>query len=289
LDRSHIRELIEERALSHDSMDATSVRDIREEMERAEARRLQPHFISSFFLEAFRLLGGTVRESEPKRYEIKHVPAGVGNRDRLIGRGDPMLPRYERITFEKDLITVQGKPLGEFVCLGHPLLDATIDLILERYRELLKRGALLIAPDETRLESVRALCYLEQSIQDARTDRSGNRRVVSRRMQFVEIDEHGGAHNAGYAPYLDYRPATDEERELLRPMLQSGDRTQLPNPGANIEASPTSSGHPERSEGSTRSDFFLSAWLSTNLERRATAYAASSLVPEHLVLGLDAA
>jgi superfamily II DNA or RNA helicase len=245
LDRSHIRELIEERALSHDSIDATRVREIREEMERAEARRLQPHFISSFFLEAFSLLGGTIREREPKRYEITHVPAAVRNRDRLIGRGDPMLPRYERVTFEKDLIAVQGKPLAEFVCPGHPLLDATIDLILERYRELLKRGTLLIAPSETRVESVRGLCYLEHSIQDARTDRSGNRRVVSRRMQFVEIDEHGEAHNAGYAPYLDYRPASDEERELVRPTLEAD-------------------------------------WLSKDVEREAIQYAVSNLVPDHL-------
>ena len=34
-------------------------RAIREEMERAEARRLQPHYIESFFLEAFQRLGGT--------------------------------------------------------------------------------------------------------------------------------------------------------------------------------------------------------------------------------------
>jgi superfamily II DNA or RNA helicase len=245
LDREHIRGLIEERALSHDSIDATRVREIREEMERAEARRLQPHFISSFFLEAFRLLGGTIREREPKRYEITHVPAAIRSRDRLIGRGDPMLPRYERVTFEKELITVQGKPLAEFVCPGHPLLDAVIDLILERYRGLLKRGALLIAPGATRVDSIRALCYLEHSIQDARTDRSGNRRLVSRRMQFVEIDANGAAHNAGYAPYLDYRPASDEERELLRSALEAD-------------------------------------WLSKDLEQQAVNYAVSDLVPEHL-------
>ena len=34
-------------------MDVTKVRQIREDMERAEARRLQPHFIASFFMEAF--------------------------------------------------------------------------------------------------------------------------------------------------------------------------------------------------------------------------------------------
>src|SRR5271157_868736 len=60
LDRQHLCELVESRALTHDSMDVTRVRQIREDMERAEARRLQPHFIASFFIEAFKLLGGTI-------------------------------------------------------------------------------------------------------------------------------------------------------------------------------------------------------------------------------------
>ena len=49
LDREQLQNLLEERALAHDVMDATRVYRIREEMERAEARRLQPHYIESFF------------------------------------------------------------------------------------------------------------------------------------------------------------------------------------------------------------------------------------------------
>ncbi len=58
LDHNRLQNLLEERALAHDAMDASRVRRIREDMERAEARRLQPHYIESFFLEAFRGLGG---------------------------------------------------------------------------------------------------------------------------------------------------------------------------------------------------------------------------------------
>ena len=36
--------------------------------------------------------------------EITNVPAPVRNRDRQIGAGDAVLQRYERTTFEKDLI-----------------------------------------------------------------------------------------------------------------------------------------------------------------------------------------
>jgi superfamily II DNA or RNA helicase len=205
LDRKHLQELVEDRALTHDTMDVTRVRAIREDMERAEARRLQPHFIAAFFLEAFRRLGGTIHERESKRYEINHVPAVIRNRDRQIGRGQPVLLRFERITFEKELISQQCKPTAAFVCPGHPLLDSTLDLVIERHRDLLKRGAMLV--DETDPgDRVRALLYLEHAIQDGRTDRDGNRRIVSKRLQFVEIDTEGEARSAGYAPYLDYRP-----------------------------------------------------------------------------------
>ncbi|MFN0052907.1 MAG: helicase-related protein [Planctomycetales bacterium] len=215
LDRAHLTELVEQRALAHDSMDASRVRAIREDLERADARRLQPHFIASFFLEAFRLLGGTIHERESKRFEIKHVPTAIRNRDREIGRGAAVLTRYERITFDKGLINVPGKPPAAFVCPGHPLLDATIDLVIERNRDLLKRGAILVDENDSS-ENARALVYVEHAIQDARIDRSGKRRVVSKRMQFVELTAEGAARSAGPAPYLDYRPAGESELAALK-------------------------------------------------------------------------
>ncbi|MBW7904851.1 MAG: DUF3883 domain-containing protein [Phycisphaerae bacterium] len=244
LDRQHLQELVEGRALTHDAMDVSKVRQIRQEMERAEARRLQPHFIAAFFIEAFKLLGGTIHEREPKRYEIKHVPAVIRNRDRQIGRGEAVLTRYERITFEKGLISVQGKPPAAFVCPGHPLLDSTLDLIIERHRDLLKRGAVLI-DDTDPPEQPRMLLYLEHAIQDARTDRAGNRRVVSKRLQFVEIGGDGDAVNAGPAPYLDYRPPTEEEAKAL---------STMPMPD----------------------------WIRGDLESRAMEHAAIHMVPQHL-------
>jgi len=139
-DPTHLQNLIEERALAHDAMDASRVARIREEMERAEARRLQPHYIESFFLEAFRRLGGTAHQREPRRYEITKVPAPVRTRDRAIGIGAPVLARYERVVFEKDLIAPQGQNLAAFVCPGHPLLDATLADLHRRALAALAQG-----------------------------------------------------------------------------------------------------------------------------------------------------
>jgi hypothetical protein len=40
-------------------------------------------------------------------------------------------------------------------------------------------------------------------------------------MQFVEIDANGNTRNCGYAPYLDYRPLTMEERVTVEPVLEA--------------------------------------------------------------------
>ncbi len=244
LDRDHLRELLEERALAHETMDAARVRRIREDMERVEARRLQPHFISAFFREAFEHLGGTLREREPRRYEVTHVPAVIRNRDRQIGVGAPVLPRYERICFEKELISVQGRPLAEFVCPGHPLLEAVTDLLLERHRELLKRGAVLVDEADPG-EEPRLLFYLEHDVQDARPDSGGAPRVISRRLHFVEMDAAGNARPGGAAPYLDYRPAASDEVPLLQPI--TGD-----------------------------------PWVAQEVEARAVSYAVANLATQHL-------
>jgi len=157
------------------------------------------------------------------------------------------------------------------------LLDATIDLILEDHRDLLKQGTILVDENDFG-EDTRALVYLEHSIQDARTNSNGLRRLVSRRMQYVEICPHPPtpspikgegeqeteqetehflpsprvgeglgvrAQNAGYAPYLNYRPLTNEEKSVLETVVKE-------------------------------------SWLRTDLEAQAKSYAISCLVPEHL-------
>ena len=136
VDKPHLQSLIEEQALAHDAMDSTRVARVREEMERAEARRLQPHYIEAFFREAFRRLGGSARRREPGRYEITHVPAAARDRKGLTAAGGPVLRRYERIAFDKQHLTPQGRTPADFVCPGHPLLDAVLDLTLERHRGL---------------------------------------------------------------------------------------------------------------------------------------------------------
>ncbi len=245
-DRAHLQNLLEDHALAHDSMDVSRVYRIREDMERSEARRLQPHYIESFFIEAFQHLGGSIKQRETQRYEIKHVPAPVRNRDRLIGIGEPVLQRYERIAFDKSLVALQGQTLAAFVCPGHPLLSATIDIVLERHRDILRRGTVLVDERDFGVEP-RVLFYLEHAIQDASLTRKGDRRVISKRMLYVELDAKNNSRHIQYAPYLDYRPLEANE--------------------------------PDVEELLSRPEF---AWICHDMEQKVQGYAISNVVPEHL-------
>ena len=165
---------------------------------------------------------------------------------KTIGIGEPVLPRYERIAFEKPLIAPQGEPLAAFVCPGHPLLDATIDLTLERYRDLLRRGTVLVDEHDAGT-GPRVLFYLEHAIQDAGITRAGERRVVSKRVLYVEIDGAGKARHLNYAPYLDYRPLAEGEPDA---------ETLLALPEC--------------------------VWIGHDLERQAKGHAIAHVVPAHI-------
>lgn len=245
LDRDQLLLLLEEGALVRESMSVDEVRRIRQDMERAEARRLQPHFIATWFLDAFQRMGGKIAQREPGRYEVRHVPSRIRSRDRTIGRAAPVLTHYQRITFDKTLRVVSGKPDATFVYPGHPLLDAVCDLVLEDFRHLLQQGAALVDDLDEGTE-LRSLFYLEHSIRDGRTEKSGERRVISRRMQFTELGEGGRVMDAGPAPYLDYRPVTAEERVAVDEALAK------------------------------------SAWLAGDLEPAAMRHAVEVLVPQHV-------
>src|SRR5262249_42117645 len=50
---------------------------VKEQMEKAEAKKLQPFYLRRFVTESLERYGGELKTREPERYEIKHVPAKV--------------------------------------------------------------------------------------------------------------------------------------------------------------------------------------------------------------------
>ena len=147
LDHSHLKSLLDRNALAQETMSPERLYAVKEEMEKAEARRLQPYFVRSFFMKAFEQLGGSMYPRELGRFEITHVPTSIRERDRRItGRNrreqEPVLKRYDRICFEKEALQPVDKPgISRAVLMhpGHPLMLSVSDLLLEQHANLLRR------------------------------------------------------------------------------------------------------------------------------------------------------
>lgn len=245
LDTEHLREILRRNALVEQHMSLEDLYAVKEEMEKAEARKLQPYFIRAFFTEAFQNLNGEMRPREAGRYEVRHVPAAIRERDRVIGESrTPVLKKYERICFEKQLVRVHGKPMADLIHPGHPLMHATTDLILSAHRGKLKQGAVLVDPNDDGLEP-KILFMVDHSVREGLSEKESDKpRIASRRLQFVEIDSQGNAYNAGWAPHLDLQPIDDYDRKLVQDILDA-------------------------------------PWINTNLEGLALNHASQHLVPEH--------
>ena len=245
LDHEHLKSLLDRNALAQETMSPERLFAVKEEMDKAEARRLQPFFVRAFFSKALDALGGTAHPREAGRFEITHVPAAIRERDRrLTGRNrrenEPVLKRYSRICFEREAIQPMDKPGLERALLmhpGHPLMLSMTDMLLEQHTNLLRQGAILIDPADEGLDPA-LLFLLTHEI------KSGDGTVLSKRLQFVRVGADGKAMFAGWAPHLDLEPLADAERPLLEETL----------------AAP---------------------WIASGQEGRALALAAQSLVPEH--------
>lgn len=247
LDRVHLQDVIARNALCEEVMDERRLFAVKEEMERAEARKLQPYFIRAFFRQAFTQQGGELRPREQGRYEIPNVPAIIRERDRQISGRDrrnvnPVLRRYERVCFEKQYVRLAdrvGAAMASLIHPGHPLMQAVTDIVLERHRGKLKQGAVLVDPSDMGLEP-HVVLIIDHAVKEG-ADPS---RVVSRRMQFVSIRPDGSAENAGWAPHLDLETLGTADARLVSDVLQA-------------------------------------PWIVQGLEQRALAKASADLVPQH--------
>jgi len=245
LDREYLMTILNRDALAQESLSPERLFTVKEEMEKAEARRLQPYFVRSFFMKGFESLGGSIYPRESERFEITHVPAELRERDRLItGRNRrelaPVLRRYERVCFTKAAVRPTdraGLAFANMIHPGHPLMLALSDVLLEQHANLLRQGTLLVDPaDEGDQPSL--LFLLTHEV------KSGDGQVISKRLQFIRVLPDASATFAGWAPHLDLEPLAVVDRPLLAGTL----------------AAP---------------------WLSAGLENRALALAAQTLVPEH--------
>lgn len=223
-----IPELLKANQLVPSKLESAEVDQIRREMERAEAARLQPHHIESFFHKAFADVGGSLRIRESHRFEVRSVPGEIKERDRVTGYGQPVVNSYHRVTFDPKYVKVAGNNhLATLLHPGHPLMAATMSAISDRHHDALRRGAILVDGSDLSTQPY-VVCLLEHDVTDGRVARDGHPLVVSRRAQYVRIDPDGTISPLDGSPIPNFDPASDNERAaaariLLEPWAQASD------------------------------------------------------------------
>ena len=205
LDAERLRRIMARDVLATDSLNVEDVRRVRADIERANAMRLQPHYIRSFFARAVEDLGGHLASNRDGTWRIRKVPLAL-RVSSATGARRPLAERYESLAFDKESVTDPGRT--DLVAVGHPLLDATVEETLAKYRSVLDCGAIL-ADDGNRTLGPRELLAFSLTLVD------GAGQVIGRRLYYVEVEQGRDPVIFGQAPYIDYRPLTNEEARAL--------------------------------------------------------------------------
>ena len=201
------------------TMTGPQVEQVRAEMDRAEAARLQPHHVEAFFTAAFTDVGGSLRSRESHRYEIKSVPRPVKEHDRIAGRGAPVMDKYSRVTFDPAFVRLQhgNATSATLVHPAHPLMAALMAVTGDRHADKLRHGAILTDRHDPSLHPY-VVCLLEHDVTDGRT-LHGHPQVVSRRVQYTRIDPDGTITPIPQSPIPHLDAPTAEQVDLARRIL----------------------------------------------------------------------
>jgi superfamily II DNA or RNA helicase len=160
----------------------------------AKENRLVPEYIEKFFLKASEKLGvkvekrkdGFWRVSVP--YELRRLPFEF-----KIRFGE-VFKEYNKFSFDKERAF---KAQAEFVAPGHPLLEAVVEKIFEKYADELEKGAIFLDPSRT-MNGI--LWFLEVQVND------GNGFVAGKRIFVVYQDDQGNVKQVSPSILWDLKP-----------------------------------------------------------------------------------
>lgn len=211
LDHDNLLKLMQKNCLLKDFMSKEDLYKVKDEMDKAEARKLQPCFVRSFFIQALTNAKGSIQKRIKSQYKVKNVPSCIKNNKnfKTLSR-KPILDSYERVCFDRQYIHSENGKLAEFIHPGHPLMRSLVDYTLTQYQTLFKPGTVLVDPSDLGVVPS-VLCMIEHEIRE-----NGTAKPVSKRLQFVRITEDLKTQNAGWAPHLDLKAPDQTALEIAQ-------------------------------------------------------------------------
>ena len=220
--------IIAERALHRDLFNNLELEKVRARMEKARERKLQPGFISAFFIPAFQKLGGQIRKREQGRYEITRIPTMLIDAARRTNPWAPVAPRYERVTFDLHYVRVPGRATASLIAPGHPLLSVVLEMTIKNLGNVLAEGSIFVDRSDKQLDTPALLYTVEQRITtSAPTAGIGNSTggrggdTVSHHFDYLILSQKGDITVTTAPLYLNYTSPTDDEMKAIHSIIDN--------------------------------------------------------------------
>ena len=218
-------ELRAKRALSEDAFSNRELDQVRNAMLDAEECKLQPGFIRSFFIPAFRNLGGYIDKRESGCYSVTFIPRKL--RDSAYDNHAVTMPNhYKCVTFDVDYMhPVGSRHDASLIAPGHPLLDAVAECTAAEHCEVLTKGAIFVDRSSKQLATPALLSIVEQKI-----TADGDDDMLYHHFDYFLVPHDGDPHsnaqdNGGIIvmstpPFLDYDTPKESECAIIRSIMQ---------------------------------------------------------------------
>lgn len=179
--RNGLDELTAGSALDTAALGDAELAQIKQAMEQARERKLQPGAIGAFTKAALERFGGTIYPRERDRYEVSFVPSEVVAK--AEAEGASVARSYERITFTPSAVKVEGAPDAVLLAPGHPLLDTLVNHTIETLSDALTTGTVLVDCRDVPVTTPHLLYIVEQTVRTAESSSE----VVSHHFDYVVI------------------------------------------------------------------------------------------------------
>ena len=115
------------------------------EQRQAKENRLVPEYIEAYFERAAKVWDIQVEKRKDGFLRIPSVPFDIRNQPRRFkNKYGEVVNKYARISFNKEKAFKEN---GEFVAMGHPLLESVVESNLKNFHNSATSGAIFVDPD----------------------------------------------------------------------------------------------------------------------------------------------
>lgn len=214
------KRLADEKALYEAINVGVDAEEIAKQITLNAAKKLQPGFIQSFFVTAFKKMHGKIETKEQGLFEITSVPDKLRQLSHKSSRIGFITSTYDQVVFQREKIREAGRPDASLIAPGHPLLEALSLQVENVYGKLVENGSILI----DRTESQRDEPFLLFTVQQIITNSTEEEQTVLSTFEFADIDSERKIGWSIAPQYLDFEaPSVNEEKRIRDELIEKFD------------------------------------------------------------------